>query len=140
MIPGRSEVWPLDLYSGPSPDFRRGDMRKVFFIVALTLALAVAVLGAAKREFQTGKLLDVTADERLEEGTTYRWAVFTVQIADLVYTARGERIRRRSGDPGQGLVIGDSVQVAVDGSDLILLKPDGKELKVKIVKRERARQ
>ena len=43
-------------------------------------------------------------------------------------TTRGERIRRRSGDIGQGLIIGDAVQVAFDGSEyLILLKPDGSD-------------
>jgi hypothetical protein len=64
--------------------------------------------------------------------------IFTVQIGDLVYTARGGRIRRRSGDVGQGLIIGDAVQVALAGSEyLIFLKPDGKELRTKIIKRAR---
>lgn len=113
-------------------------MRKVLLMVALTLTLATTFLGAKKRDFQTGKLLSVTADERLDEGTSYRWAIFTVQIGDLVYTARGGRIRLHSGDFGQGLIIGDAVQIATEGGDLIFLKPDGKELKTKIVKRERA--
>jgi hypothetical protein len=56
----------------------------------------------------------------------------------LVYTARGERIRRRSGDIAQGLIIGDALQVALDGNEyLILLKPDGRELKTKIITRAR---
>ena len=37
------------------------------------------------------------------------------------------------------MIIGDPIKVAVDGGDLILLKPDGKELKVKIMKRERVK-
>jgi len=85
------------------------------------LTLATTVLGATKRNFQTGKLVSVTEDEKLLKGTSFRWAIFTVQIGDLVYTARGGRVRRRSGDLGQGLIIGDAVQAAVDGSDLILL-------------------
>lgn len=113
-------------------------MRKKLLLVVLTLTLASTCLCATKRDFQTGKLVSITADEILYEGTTHRRAIFTVQIADLVYTARGERIRRRSGDFGQGLIIGDPVQVAIDGEDLILLKPDGKELKTKIIKRARA--
>lgn len=113
-------------------------MRTVLFMVALALAFATAFLGANKRNFQTGKLVSVSEDERLIEGTSHRWAVFTVQIGDLVYTARGDRIRRRSGDIAQGLIIGDAVQVALDGSEyLILLKPDGKELKAKIITRTR---
>jgi hypothetical protein len=47
-------------------------------------------------------------------------------------------MRRHSGDPGHGLIIGDPVQAAVEGEDLILLRPDGKELKAKITRRERA--
>jgi hypothetical protein len=111
---------------------------RVLLMVAVTLTLATPFLGATKRTFQTGKLLSVTADERLIEGTSYRRAIFSVQIGDLVITSRGGRIRLRSGDIGQGLIVGDAVQVAIDGGDLILLKPDGKELKTKIIKRERA--
>jgi hypothetical protein len=99
---------------------------------------AAICFSAARHDFQTGRLLSVTADERLDEGTTYRWAIFTVQIGDLVITARGGRVRRHSGDIGQGLIVGDAVQVAVDGGDLILLTPDRKELKAKITKRARA--
>jgi len=96
-------------------------VRKALLLVALALTLATTVLGATKRNFQTGKLVSVTEDEKLLKGTSFRWAIFTVQIGDLVYTARGGRVRRRSGDLGQGLIIGDAVQAAVDGSDLILL-------------------
>jgi hypothetical protein len=114
-------------------------VRRVLLVVALTLMLPTIFLGATKRNFQTGKLVSVTEDEMLDEGTSFRWPIFTVQIADLVYTARGGRIRRRSGDLGQGLIIGDAIQVALDGSEyLIFLKPDGKELKTKIIKRARA--
>lgn len=113
-------------------------MRKSIPLIALTLAFTISLLGAVKRDYQTGKLLSVTTDERLVEGTSQRWAIFTVQIGDLVYTARGERVRRGTTDFAQGLIIGDAVQVTVDGEDLILLKPDGKELKSKILKRERA--
>jgi hypothetical protein len=113
-------------------------LHKILLMVALALVPATALFGATKRNFQTGKLLGVTTDEKLDEGTSYRWAIFTVQVSDLVITARGDRVRRRSGDIGQGLIIGDAVQVAIDGGDLIFLRPDGKELKTKIVKRERA--
>ena len=114
-------------------------VREVSLMVALAFTLATTFLGATRRDFRPGKLVSVTEDEELTKGTSYRWAVFTVQIGDLVYTARGGRVRRRSGDLAKGLIIGDAVQVALDGSDhLILLKPDGKELKIKITKRARA--
>lgn len=113
-------------------------MRKSLPLAVLVLMFAAICFSAARHDFQTGRLLSVTADERLDEGTTYRWAIFTVQIGDLVITARGGRVRRHSGDIGQGLIVGDAVQVAVDGGDLILLTPDRKELKAKITKRARA--
>jgi hypothetical protein len=113
-------------------------VRNLLLLAVLALLCATICFGAAKHDFQTGKLLSVTVDERLDEGTTYRWAVFTVQIGDLVITARGDRVRRFSGDIGQGLIVGDAVQAAIDGGDLILLKPDRKELKAKITKRSRA--
>jgi hypothetical protein len=113
-------------------------VHKILPLVVLALMLGAICSGAAKRDFQTGKLLSVTAEERLDEGTTYRWAIFTVQIGDLVITARGDRIGRHSGDIGQGLIVGDAVQAAVEGGDLIMLKPDQKELKAKIIKRARA--
>lgn len=113
-------------------------LRKLMPLAVLALVYATNSFGAAKRDFQAGKLLSVTVDERLEDGTTYRWAVFTVQIGDLVITARGGRVRRSTGDIGKGLIVGDPVQAAIDGSDLILLGPDRKELKAKITKRARA--
>lgn len=114
------------------------DMRKILLAVALTLTLATNFLAATKHNFEKETLINVTSDEILDEGTTYRWAIVTVQIGDLVYTARGGRIRRHSGDPAQGLIVGDTIQVAIDGDDLILLKSGGKELKAKITKRARA--
>jgi hypothetical protein len=47
-------------------------------------------------------------------------------------------MRRRTGDPGKGLIVGDPVKVAIDKHELILLNPDGKEMKMKITKRARA--
>jgi hypothetical protein len=117
---------------------RRREVCKALFAIVLTLTVATTILGKTKYDFQAGKLVNITTDERLYEGTTSRWAVFTVQLADLVYTARGDRLRRGSGDPGEGMIVGVAVQVAIDGENLIFRKPDGKELKTKIVKRARA--
>jgi hypothetical protein len=36
------------------------------------------------------------------------------------------------------LIVGDPVKVAIDKDELILLNPDGKEMKMKITKRTRA--
>jgi hypothetical protein len=109
---------------------------KLWLVVALVLSAGVA--SAVKHEFQTGRLVDIADDERLYSGTSLRWAVFTVQVEDIINTARGQRMRRRSGDPGHGLIVGDPVKVAINKDELVLLKPDGKEMKMKITKRARA--
>jgi len=108
-------------------------------LIAWTLSLATFAAGATKHDFQTGKLLDIGSSERVIDGTVYKSALFTVQIADLVYTGRGARIMRRTKDVGHGLIVGDPVQVAIDGESLILMTPDRKELKATIVKRARAK-
>jgi hypothetical protein len=124
-------------------------MRKVLLMVALGLTLATTFLGATKRDFRTGKLLDVSTETKLVDGSSYRWAIFVVQIDDLIYTARGDRLGRvhdsllslaitRSGDNGRELIVGDPVEVSLRGDDLIIRKPNGKELKTKIIKRARA--
>jgi hypothetical protein len=107
-------------------------------LLIFTLALVAVSASAAKHEFQTGKLINIADDERLYEGTSIRWAIFTVRVDDIIYMARGERVRRRSGDPGHGLIVGDPVKVTIDKEELILLTPEGKELKMKITKRARA--
>jgi hypothetical protein len=112
-------------------------------LVAFLCKPAAMALAAAKKapDFKTGKLLDVGTEDRLVDGTTYRFALFMVQIEDIVYTARGDRLGRvrdsvltmRSGDPGQDLIVGDPIQAAVDGDTLILVKPkDGKQIKTTI--------
>jgi co-chaperonin GroES (HSP10) len=109
----------------------------------IKLTVAVLVLTAmsfagAHHDFQAGRLVAVTSDERLIEGTTVEHAVFEVEIGDIVYFARGERMRRHGGDAAHGLVVGDPVQAAIDGEDLILQRPDGKEIKTRIIQRKRA--
>jgi len=37
-------------------------VRKILLVVALALMLATTFLGGAKRDFQTGKLVSITAD------------------------------------------------------------------------------
>jgi hypothetical protein len=111
---------------------------KIFSVAAILMSLVVWAYGKQQPEFQTGKLIDVTSDERLFEGTTVRHAVYQVQVGDMLYFGRGEHLNHRSGDPGHGLIIGDPVQVSIEGEHLILQRPDGKEIKTKIIERRRA--
>jgi hypothetical protein len=123
-------------------------VRKVL-LIAWPLALTTLCFAAAKQEFKTGKLLDVTTETKLVDGSSYRWAVFVVQVDDLIYTAKGDRLGRvhdslltlaitKSGDNGRELVVGDPVEVSLRGDHLVIRKPNGKELKTKIIKRARA--
>jgi hypothetical protein len=114
-------------------------MKKLALIVFVLIVTAVAGFGEKKsHEFQTGKLIDVSTDSRLYEGTTHTRAIYTVQLGDLIYTVRGIRVHPRSGGIAKGMIIGDPVQVAQDGDHLWLLLPDGKELKTAIIKTARA--
>lgn len=107
-------------------------------IVGLFVLLSTLSLFAGTHQFQAAKLLDRSSDERLIEGTTVKRAIYQVQIGAILYFGRGERIRAHSGDVGHGLVVGDPVQAAIDGDNLILQRPDGKEIKTKIIQRKRA--
>jgi hypothetical protein len=113
-------------------------MRIVTLAFLFALCIVQSAFGAT-HNFQQGKLLDVTTDERLDEGTSFRRAIFTVQIGDIIYTLKGERVSPHKKDYSEGLIIGDSIQASVEGDDVILLKPNGKDLKTSILKRERAK-
>jgi len=93
---------------------------------------------APHHEFQAGKLVDISSDERVDKGTTHGYTIYQVQIEDIVYFGRGEKLPKHPGDTGHGLIVGDPVQAAIEGSDLIIQRPDGKEIKTKIIKRQRA--
>jgi hypothetical protein len=108
------------------------------FSVVFSVVFVPATQAETHRDFQSGKLLDIGSEERLIDGTSYKYATYKVQIGDVIYFTRGERLNRHSGDPGHGLIVGDTVKVAIDGGSLILQRPDGKEIKAKITKRERA--
>jgi hypothetical protein len=128
----------------------RYSVRKRMLTVVLALLVAVIGWGGSKREFKTARLIDVTTEAKLVNGSSYRYAVFVVQIDDLIYTARGDRLGRiheslltlattKPGDGGSDLIVGDPVQVSLRGDELVIRKPDGKELKTKVFKRARER-
>jgi hypothetical protein len=112
-------------------------MRKFLAVTVLAYCLCSTFGYAGSHNFQAGKLLDVTTDESFHEGTSHRRAIFSVQIGDIVYTLKGSRVSRWGNDYAKGLIVGDSVQASVEGGDIILLRPDGKEMKTSILKRER---
>ena len=112
-------------------------MRQFLKFALLAFCFGSTIVYAGGHNFQTGKLVNVDTDERLARGTSLRRAIFTVQIGDIVYTLRGERVSPRPKDYAQGLIVGDPVQASVEGENVVLQKPDGKDLKTVILKRER---
>jgi hypothetical protein len=112
-------------------------MRKILILVLAAFCFASPVAYAA-HNFQTGKLIDVTTDERSKKGTSVVNAIFTVQVGDIVYTLKGEKVAPKAKDYAKGLIVGDPIQASVEGENVILQKPGGKELKTSILKRERA--
>lgn len=112
-------------------------MRKLIPAVLIAVLAMVAPL-YAKKTFTQGTLVNITKEDMSAKKKTEQAALFHVRIADLIYTGRGGKVDKKSGDMGQGLIVGDPVQAAVDGENLYLKKPNGKEIKTKIIKRERA--
>ncbi len=126
----------------------------IFSLIAIFLGFASPVLAKDKapKEYQQGKLLNI--EEKDEIQTSYitqkqsgggtvttpvenkeKHYFITVQAQDMVYV--GEYTPAFFGKPGDW-VIGDPISVRFDGKNMILQKPNGKELKTKIQKRIRA--
>jgi co-chaperonin GroES (HSP10) len=102
------------------------------------LLISAGLCAGAHHDFQAGKLLDISSDEKTKKGTSHDYAIYQVQIGDIVYFGRGEKQVKHPGDTGHGLIVGDPVQAAIEKDDLIIQRPDGKEIKTKIIKRQRA--
>jgi hypothetical protein len=111
---------------------------KRLLLCSLIAVLAVTTPLYAKKVFKQGTLVNITKEDMGGKKKTDMAALFLVRIDDIVYSGRGGKVDKKSGDMGQGLIVGDPVQAAVDGDNLYLKKPGGKEIKTKIVKRERA--
>ncbi len=111
---------------------------RVWQVAVITCALFFS-LGtfANTRDFQTGKLVDVGYDDVLHSGSSQRHAVYKVRLGDVIYSAEGSKVKHNA-DPAHGLVVGDDVRVAIEGDRLFLRRPDGKDIKTTIVKRQRA--
>jgi hypothetical protein len=108
--------------------------RKILMLALLTATLQTTVQ-ASKPELPPGEVLSVTAERGLDGVATHRFAIFTVQIGDVIFTASGKRIKHSTDNYQEGLNPGDKVGAVINGNDLILKKPNGGELKTKIIKR-----
>ena len=112
-------------------------MRKLLITSVFVLFLGSFFAFAGQHVFQTGKLTNATTEDRMKKGTSYTNVIFTVQIKDMVYTLKGGRVSARAKDYTKGLIVGDPVQASVEGEHVILQRPDGKDMKTSVLKRER---
>ena len=116
-------------------------MRKL--ILGLTLAmLATAVLGlAAEKVYQKGKYLDVNSQayqKNVGDNSVLRHENdLSVQIDNIVYVGQCEETRHFSSCRPGTWIIGDLIDVRIDKDYMYLRKPDGGEVKTRIVKRVR---
>lgn len=72
-------------------------MNKPSLVTPLRISLMVCLfLGSvgwcrgARKDFQTGTLVDITADQQVKKGNSTEYAIYQVQIGDLVYFGRGK--------------------------------------------------
>ena len=117
-------------------------MRKLIFGLALTLIAATGVSPAADKVYQKGKYLDVSSQ-------AYQKVVgdisvlrhendMSVQIGDVIYVGQCEEKRHFSSCRPETWIIGDLIDVRIENDHMYLKKPDGGEVKTRIVKRVRA--
>ena len=111
---------------------------KAWYVGVVFCAFAFSAASfAATLDFQTGKLVDVGYDDVMHKGSSQRHAVYQVRLGDVIYYAEGSKLHHEA-DPGHGLIVGDEVRVAIEGDRMMLRRPDGKDIKATIVKRQRA--
>jgi hypothetical protein len=109
------------------------------------LSTAVGCL-AADRVYQTGRLLDVgsqpyTRDIPINGGTMSvlrHENDLSVQVGDVIYVGQCEEKKHFSSCRPGNWIVGDAIDVRIDAGSMYLKKPDGGEVKTRIVKRMRA--
>lgn len=130
-------------------------MRKIILSMMISLLPLVISAGEHVKEYQKGKLLDVITEGRsvytgVISNQVGNWNYGTlgrrnerifnyiVQVGEMVYA--GEYVKKNifQYNPASDFVVNDPVEVHIDGGKMYLKRPDGKELKTKIVKQMRA--
>jgi hypothetical protein len=116
-------------------------------VLWLMMATAVTCL-AADRVYQKGKYLDVDSQayQKIVSNPSNGGSIsvlrhendLSVQIGDLIYVGQCEEKRHFSSCRPGAWIVGDMIDVRIDGGSMYIKKPDGGELKTRIVKRIRA--
>lgn len=111
----------------------------------LWLVLCAAAFAASS--YQSGKLLSITdSRSNRDVGNSQTGSVvtvtdveyrFSVQVGDMIYVGSYWPRTRWSYSP-KDFIVNDPVQVRIEGKNMYLKRPDGKELKTEIIQRIRA--
>ena len=112
-------------------------------VAALSLLSALALA----EDFQNAKLIDIAPYEKSNApiiapnngypvliSTDQNMMTITVGLNGMAYSAN---FRQRRDFKSSTLIVGDSILARLDGDDLVLKKPNGKEVKAKLTRRER---
>jgi hypothetical protein len=141
----RSEMWCTQIESM----FRLGApaaaafcytscIMKIHRLLGLALLFFLPLSAIAKdKSYIQGKLVSAGTTQTILEGDQFDFATVVIQVDDILITARGRRVTRHSGEIVPGVIIGDPIPVNIDGNEIRLKLPSGKEFKASIVKRER---
>jgi len=122
---------------------------KTCAVMLMLVTLAVTTTAKDKtKTYQTGKLLDVTVEDA-SKGTTVNVSsgtaviatpipgsvyTFKIQLAGLVYVSE-YKAGKRSYKPEW--IVNDPIELRVERDKMFLKRPDGKELEVAVIKKER---
>ena len=106
-------------------------------LLSVLLFFAFSALEAAKRQFQTGNLIEVTTATTVVDGTTHQYAIFVVETRGQIYKGSLPISVVVSGQPVSDLVVGNPLEVSIENAgteqaEMIIRKPSGKEIKTKI--------
>ena len=109
-------------------------MKKWLFIFLIIPSLVFASLQVPV-EYEMGKLVDVQPNSRdIYFGSTY----FMVQLKDMIY--QGEYVRRSRLQykfKPDDFVVNDPIEVRIIKKNMFIKRPNGREIKTKIVRKER---
>jgi len=105
-------------------------MRKVAFVLLITLALST--LAIAADTFQTGKIVKWDNGTYPDKKKTKSWVVYQVQGDDLVYSVARKKETKPQMQPGE------TVQYEVKGHKMTVVNAKGKKETYQIVGQSQA--
>ena len=107
---------------------------RVARFLVVVIVLAVISAAAESKSYQTGKLLDVEVKVYDNDRADYYY--ITVQLGQMTYVGEYRAAFLWSYEPKEW-VVNDPIEVRFEKDKMFIKRPNGKELKTKVVKRIR---